>query len=182
MGGHKNRMPCLLAIIAAVLFIGLLLGVASIGAVWLLRTHGSTPPAVVATMTPAIGTFAPTPTTIVAAATPTVGNLVPTPTKVAVEIPKDKETCLAMGGRWGRIGLAPREECNLPTGDGGKVCTDTHECEGMCLAELSPAERDQIVKNKVPLATQGKCTSWKIVVGCIARIENGKVGTILCID
>jgi hypothetical protein len=36
------------------------------------------------------------------------------PTKPVIAIPKDQATCLAQGGRWERIGIAPYEQCNLP--------------------------------------------------------------------
>ena len=179
MDAQKNRMPCLLAIMAAGLFLFLLIGIIGIGAVWLSRAERPTPQAI-ATATRVLGDAIASPTA--GKPTPVVGDQAATPTNAVVEIPKDKETCLAMGGKWGRIGIGSREECNLPTVDGGKVCTDTRDCEGMCLAELSPAERDQLVKNKAPLATKGKCTQWRIVVGCIARLEDGQVKTILCID
>ena len=112
-----------------------------------------------------------------AAATPTAR-----PTKSVTDIPKDQATCEAQGGKWSRIGLAPRESCNLPTLDAGKVCSDSSECEGACLADLSRADQDRIRKDKAVIETQGKCTPWRIVVGCTAPVTGGKVKDIMCVD
>lgn len=111
-------------------------------------------------------------------ATPTILRR---PTKI-IEMPKDQPSCLAAGGKWGRIGLGPREECNLPTSDAGTACSDSSECESLCLAELSKADQERITRDKAIIQTKGKCAAWRIVVGCIARVENGQVKGILCID
>lgn len=103
-------------------------------------------------------------------------NLKP-PTTIA---PTNKESCLATGGRWGRIGLSLNEVCNLPTFDAGKQCSNSNDCEGSCLAELSKEDWDKAAKGIV--YTKGKCTAWKITVGCQAFVENGKVEGILCVD
>ncbi|MDE3090102.1 MAG: hypothetical protein KGJ80_12035 [Chloroflexota bacterium] len=112
-----------------------------------------------------------------AATTPTAR-----PTKSLVDLPKDKATCEAQGGKWGRIGLAPTESCNLPTSDGGQVCSDSSECEGLCIADLSPADRDRLIRNKVTIETKGRCARWRITVGCIPLVAEGKVKAILCLD
>jgi len=104
------------------------------------------------------------------------------PTKGLIDIPKDKATCEAQGGKWGRIGPSPRESCNLPTSDAGKVCSDSSECEGGCVANLSRADQDRITRDKAVIETQGKCTPWRIVVGCMALVTDGKVRGILCVD
>lgn len=111
-------------------------------------------------------------------ATPTVLRR---PTKI-IEIPKDQQSCLAAGGKWGRIGLGPREECNLPTTDAGAVCSDSSECESLCIAELSKTDQERVTRERAIIQTKGKCAAWRIVVGCIAPVENGQVKRILCID
>lgn len=115
--------------------------------------------------------------------TPTWG-LTPSarPTKPVVSIPQDQATCLAQGGRWGRIGLSPREQCNLPAPDAGRVCNDSSECTGLCLADLSPEEKERVTRQKVPVQTSGKCSNWVIVVGCVAEVESGQVRNIICRD
>lgn len=104
------------------------------------------------------------------------------PTKSMIDIPKDKAACEAQGGKWGRIGLAPRDACNLPTSDAGQICSDSSECEGACVADLSRADYDRVTKNKVIIDSAGKCTPWRIVVGCLAVVTDGKVNGIMCID
>ena len=97
-------------------------------------------------------------------------------------IPQDKETCEMRGGEWGPIGIFPEEECNLPTSDSGKTCSNQDECEGACLADLSQKEEDKIIKQKEVIERKGKCTSWLINVGCGAHVNNGKIDGILCAD
>jgi hypothetical protein len=104
------------------------------------------------------------------------------PTKPVIAIPKDQATCLAQGGRWERIGIAPYEQCNLPAPDAGRVCNDSSECAGLCLANLSPEEQERVRRQGTPIQTSGKCSNWVIVVGCVAVVENGQVKNILCLD
>ena len=103
---------------------------------------------------------------------PTKQNITTTPT--------DKESCEALGGIWGRVGLSLNEECNLPTSDAGKECSDSDDCEGSCIAELSKEDQDKARQGVV--YTKGKCTAWKITLGCQAFVEDGKVRGILCVD
>ncbi|MBI5032993.1 MAG: hypothetical protein HZB51_20925 [Chloroflexi bacterium] len=98
------------------------------------------------------------------------------------DLPKDKAICEAQGGKWGKIGLSPTEQCNLPTPDAGKVCSDSSDCAGMCIANLSQTDYDRVWKDKTVIQTNGKCTPWRITVGCVPQVTNGKVQGILCID
>lgn len=84
-------------------------------------------------------------------------------------IPENKEGCEAKSGKWGKIGFDSKKQCNLPTSDGGKECLNSKECEGNCIAE-SPKDKN------------GKCTFWKITVGCFYPVEKGIVKDILCTD
>lgn len=76
------------------------------------------------------------------------------------------ESCAAKGGSWQRrfVGFI----CNMPASDAGKPCTDSENCEGMCLVEM-------------PADTEGACSEFKIVYGCVNPMENGRV-TPMCID
>jgi hypothetical protein len=94
-------------------------------------------------------------------------------------VPKDKTSCEALSGKWGRIGLDPEEYCNLPTSDAGKECSSSNKCEGSCIAKLSEEDWDKAIHGVV--YTKGKCTAWKVTVGCRAFVEDGKV-RILCVD
>lgn len=93
--------------------------------------------------------------------------------------PKDKESCEALGGVWKKIGISPIEVCNLPTSDANKECTSSDECEGICVAELSQEELDKIKRETI--RTKGRCTAWRIVVGCRAVVENGEA-RLICLD
>lgn len=91
------------------------------------------------------------------------------PEEQLLRMKKDEEACLKKGGTWGRLGLSLKEECNLPTSDGGKKCTDSSECDGSCIGE-----REGV--------TSGKCSDRTIVKGCYPFVENGKASGILCAD
>ncbi len=54
------------------------------------------------------------------------------------------------------------------TSDGGKECSEDNECEGWC-------------SRFYPVETTGKCSEWKILVGCYSYVEDGKANTI-CAD
>ncbi|MFH1331936.1 MAG: DUF333 domain-containing protein [archaeon] len=95
------------------------------------------------------------------------GKCKPGDKKIAV--PVNEEQCTSLGGEWGLFGLADVERCNLPTKDGGKLCTDGSNCEaGICIAESIGA-------------ISGNCPEWKMNFGCFNIVENGK-GIGLCID
>src|SRR5690606_21086468 len=74
--------------------------------------------------------------------------------------------CLALGGRWGPAGIFPKPICVLPTIDGGRFCGDEGECQGTCVAELTPDERARVLrKEAVPSA--GTCTGAVPAFGCM---------------
>ena len=57
--------------------------------------------------------------------------------------PTTREACLAAGGAWdGVSGRGHVHGCNLPTSDGGKACTDSKECEGLCRNHRCTDHRD----------------------------------------
>src|SRR4030042_6275647 len=95
-------------------------------------------------------------------------------------VPQDEESCEAKGGVWKKIGLGSREECNLPTTDGGKICAGSNECEGVCLAALSRDDMQKGMRGKL-FKTNGKCSSWIKNVGCRAYVYKGWAG-VVCVD
>ena len=95
--------------------------------------------------------------------------------------PKDKKSCKEQGGVWRKIGLDTEKSCNLPTSDADKECSNSSECEGSCIAELSKDDLIKVEKGTT-VHTNGKCSAWKIIVGCHPFVENGKVTGILCVD
>jgi hypothetical protein len=74
-----------------------------------------------------------------------------------LEIPRTQRACENAGGRWGRAGLFPKPICTMPTHDGGRPCADIDECEGSCLADLTPPQRDLLMQRE-KLEILGKCT------------------------
>ena len=102
------------------------------------------------------------------------------PGRETISAPTDKESCEALGGHWGRIGLSLEEKCNLPTSDAGEECCDSDDCVGACIAELSQEDLDKAPQGVV--YTKGRCSAWRITVGCHAFVEEGKVYGIMCAD
>ncbi len=100
---------------------------------------------------------------------------------VEIAIPDDRAGCEKAGGSWGPAGIFPQPICRVPTTDGGRPCADDGECQGRCLATLSPAERDQVQSGE-RLSLLGACTTVTPVFGCMAIVEEGYVARILCAD
>lgn len=102
-----------------------------------------------------------------------------------LEIPSTQLGCEQGGGRWGPAGIFPRPICRMPTHDGGRLCADTLECEGLCLAALTPAQRDlaqQWIRLRQKQQMLGKCTPSAPVFGCMAIVREGFVTGIMCRD
>jgi hypothetical protein len=95
-------------------------------------------------------------------------------------IPQDQASCEAKGGVWKKPGPSPREECNLPTTDSGKVCDGSHQCEGICLAELSKDDMQKGMRGK-QFKTNGKCSAWIKNLGCRVYVYRGWAG-VVCVD
>lgn len=91
----------------------------------------------------------------------------PQPTAGAVVLPTNEQDCLDQGGTWGPQGLAQMDMCDLPTTDAGQPCTDSSQCQGLCLASDNP--------------TTGTCSPRTLNFGCRDIIEDGVQMTI-CID
>lgn len=103
--------------------------------------------------------------------------------KAYVDIPKNEKDCIAQDGQWGKIGLYPEEVCNIPASDAGKICNDSGECQGSCIAALSEKEYNALRSERgKSIRTNGACSSWLIIVGCLPVVENGRVNGILCVD
>ena len=98
-----------------------------------------------------------------------------------LDIPRTQLACESAGGKWGRAGLFPKPICRMPTRDGGRVCGDAGECEGLCLAALTPAQRD-LLKKRQKLELLGTCTPVAPVFGCMAIVKAGVVSGLLCKD
>lgn len=104
------------------------------------------------------------------------------PCGTQLSVPDTEDGCVKAKGRWGPAGLFPTPICRVPTNDGGRVCGDNDECEGMCLADLTSAERNRVIRERRVLVTLGHCTRQKPVFGCLAVVERGQVKGVLCRD
>ncbi len=77
-----------------------------------------------------------------------------------------KNDCSKHGGRWQQSALG--FFCNMPTADAGKSCTDSDQCESVCIANG---------------ANIGKCYEWRSTAStCLSLIEDGKGGSAVCKD
>jgi hypothetical protein len=95
---------------------------------------------------------------------------------------RSEAECTERGGTWRAVGILPQKICVLPTGDAGRTCGDGGECEGTCLAALSEAERDAVMRRHQTIVTTGQCSPAIPLVGCLAIVREGVVSGIVCYD
>jgi hypothetical protein len=85
-----------------------------------------------------------------------------------------KESCEKAGGKWGIWRDTPeaQPECNLPTSDAGKECTDSSQCESYCQAPEGA---------EIGSKATGKCYAWKKpLTGCMQEVKEGIVQVKWC--
>lgn len=51
--------------------------------------------------------------------------------------PDESHACADAGGDWRQVCVAQEYRCVLPYRDGGKACSDSSECEGECLVDVT---------------------------------------------
>jgi hypothetical protein len=86
----------------------------------------------------------------------------------------DRLTCEKQQGKWGTLGMMGTEQCNLPTLDKSKECTDNSQCESVCFTE------NKIMPGQ---PSKGGCYGWTSVLGtCLTTIKEGIVQHPLCVD
>ena len=84
-------------------------------------------------------------------------------------IPRTEAECGARGGNWTTLGLpypGKPKICDLKTTDSGKVCSDSSECQGSCVAPDSVASG---------LKATGTCSSYVSNFGNLKLVVHGKV-------
>lgn len=119
-----------------------------------------------------------------------------------------KHACESLGGKWGNFGLLKKEQCNLPTSDAGKECSDSKQCESACVADIpfenfkkkgycsGPKHKGKPCQNvkdcgglevcviefeKLP--GTGTCYGWTNLLGtCLSYVENEMISSPLCVD
>jgi hypothetical protein len=85
------------------------------------------------------------------------------------------QSCAQEGGKIKQGGIMGHSLCVKPYRDAGKICRDTTDCQGKCLADLGS-----------PIMTDGKqvgrCQANTMPFGCYAEVKNGNIGPGLCVD
>lgn len=89
------------------------------------------------------------------------------------DISTNQRSCAALNGDYRRDGLAGYYGCYIAFPDGGKSCTSSSECYGICKADESGNGRPQI---------PGKCSPSSNAFGCYGRVENGRIAGTICVD
>ena len=88
--------------------------------------------------------------------------------------PQTKKECEDAGGSWEARGLLAKAQCFLETSDKGKQCSDSSECEGICVAPPNSKPGDSVT---------GTCAASTQRLGtCLAEVRQGKAGFALCVD
>jgi len=85
-----------------------------------------------------------------------------------------KAQCLKLGGSWKVIGQSLKPRCIVPTTDGGKVCTDHSQCQGLCIGpqDAKPGTR-----------TTGRCRgSYNLIATCLVYVSKGIAEPGLCVE
>jgi len=85
----------------------------------------------------------------------------------------DESACKKAGGEWKPIGKSPKPVCNVVTGDAGSNCTGPDDCQGVCLARLTPNQEHEAIAKGFVVA-KGKCSPRRFAVGCHFYVEDGK--------
>ncbi|MDH5697336.1 MAG: hypothetical protein OEY54_02280 [Nitrosopumilus sp.] len=89
-----------------------------------------------------------------------------------VEALSEKEQCRTSGGLWGIWGNAVEstEQCNPPTTDAGKQCTDTSQCQSYCQAKDG---------SEINSENSGTCYGHELAI-CMQEVRNGIVEPEWC--
>lgn len=98
-----------------------------------------------------------------------------------IPLPKTKDECLQIGGVWKKQGPEPFETCNVKAADRGTICTDNSECEGWCQADVTKDQLRRGMMGKLNIKGRGRCSVWRVELGCFGMLKQGKV-SVICID
>lgn len=84
-------------------------------------------------------------------------------------IPQTETECSARGGNWTMLGIPYPDKpkvCDLKAADAGKVCSDSSECQGACVAPDGVADGIEVT---------GTCSAYVSNFGHLRMVEHGKV-------
>jgi hypothetical protein len=93
------------------------------------------------------------------------------------------EVCLARGGAWKRACVSQEYRCVVPYPDAGKACSDSSECKGQCLVDLTDQcdASGKCVHAKVPEAgseVAGMCQVDDDPCGSFMVVKKGRAQPI----
>jgi hypothetical protein len=83
-------------------------------------------------------------------------------------VPQTEAECAARGGTWTTLGLpypGKPKVCHLKAEDSGKVCSDSSECQGSCVAPDNVASGTK---------ASGTCSAYVSNFGNVKVVEHGK--------
>jgi hypothetical protein len=83
-------------------------------------------------------------------------------------LPKDAESCRIALGTWFEFGNSGRFYCRVRARDGGRTCTSSVDCEGICVV---PSDNLQSHGPSV-------CSNWLPLFGCNTQVEGSETGTV----
>jgi hypothetical protein len=86
----------------------------------------------------------------------------------------DRAKCEAAGGAVQRVCLAGALACVVPFADAGRSCSDSSECEGLCLVEEGNWEPGALVV--------GACQEDSNPCWCASEVKQGKIEGGECWD
>ena len=92
------------------------------------------------------------------------------------ETEPDQERCVAEGGSVEHRGMFGSPMCVKPYPDAGRVCTDSSQCSGACLAESEPGILS------VESGATGQCQADSAAFGCFGEVQQGRIDGFLCVD
>lgn len=82
-------------------------------------------------------------------------------------IPLTEVDCVARGGSWTTLGIPMPDKpkmCDLKTTDSAKACTDSSECQGICMAPGSAQAGDRV---------RGACSAYVSNFGTFLEVVKG---------
>jgi hypothetical protein len=87
--------------------------------------------------------------------------------KVAA-LPQNVDSCRAAQGSWFEFGNSGRFYCRMQTRDGGRACTSSLDCEGICIAPTEGAHTP----------ARRACSDVMPLFGCNTQFEGSEMGTV----
>ena len=99
-------------------------------------------------------------------------NKLPSQKPETTTTPTSKESCESLNGVWQIWRDVPnaQPECNLPTSDSEKPCTDSSQCESYCKAPKG---------SEIGARVEGRCYGFKIAI-CMQEVKNGVTDAEWC--